>query len=308
MKYSIIIVVNEENPALPEYVAMIEDVCAGTGEPFEILLIANATENFLKSQMRRINFTANSIRAFALHKRASQAACLRCGLKESTGEIILACGSYQELTRGSFLSLLECQGDKVDMAVPRRVNRPDSYLSRLHSRLFNFMVRKITGVDFNDIGCNTKLFRREVAENLDIYGNMDRYLPIIAYNKGYRVKEVDSEYYEGYRGKTAYTPAAYLFRLIDMITLFFNMRYSRKPLRFFSLLGFIFMCIGSLLMVFIFGELFFWDTPIGNRPLLVVGLMAIALGAQVTSIGLIGEIIAFAYGRAKPEYNIEKVI
>lgn len=308
MKYSIIFLVDDENADFFQFVNTIAEVFSSRGESFEILLIANGTEKFLKNQMGKINIERNSLRAFALNRRASEAVCVKWGLSECTGRIIMTCASYQELSRESFIALLEYQTDQFDMAIPKRINRVDSYFSRFHSKLFNFIVKKITGADLNDIGCNTKLFRREVFENSEIYGNMYRFLPIIAISKGYRIREVDCEYFKGYKGRTIYTASAYLVRIIDILTLFFNTRYSRKPLRFFSSIGFIFMFVGSLLLACLGGQWIFLDTPIGNRPLLMIGLILIVLGTQVGGIGLIGEIIAFAYGRAKPEYNIEKII
>jgi hypothetical protein len=308
MKYSIIFLINEENACFFRFVNTIGEIFASRGESYEILLIANGTENILKRQMGQINVERNVLRAFALNRRASEAACVRWGLSECAGRIIMTCGSYQELSRESFITLLECQTDQFDVTIPKRINRVDPYFSRLHSKLFNFVVRKITGSDLNDIGCNTKLFRREVFENLEISGNMYRFLPIIALSRGYRVREVECDYYRDYRGRTFYNVYAYLVRIIDILTVYFNTRYSRKPLRFFSSIGLIFMILGFLLLAGIVGEWILFDAAIGNRPSLIIGLIFIVLGTQVGGIGLLGEIIAFAYGRNKPEYTVEKII
>ncbi len=308
MKYSIIFIVNDENAGFSQFVNTIGEVFSSRGESFEILLIANGTEQILKRQMGQISVEKVLLRAFALNRRASEAACVRWGLSECTGRIIMTCGSYQELSRESFITLLESQTDQLDVVIPKRINRIDPYISRIHSKFFNCVVKKITGSDLNDVGCNTRLFRREVFENLEISGNMYRFLPILALSRGYRVKEVECDYYKDYTGKTSYNAYAYLVRIIDILTVYFNTRYSRKPLRFFSSIGLILMILGFLILSGIVGQWILYDAPIGNRPSLIIGLILIVLGAQVGSIGLLGEIIAFAYGRNKPEYKIEKII
>jgi hypothetical protein len=308
MTYSVIFIVSEENPRFPHFVNTIGEVFSSRSESFEILLIANRTEQILKRQMEQIKLDKSLLRAFALNRRASDAACIRWALSECTGRIIMTCGSYQELSRESLITLLECPAEEFDVAMPNRIHRVDPYISRIHSKLFNGVVKKVTGFDLNDVGCNTRLFRREVFESLEISGNMYRFFPIIALSRGYRVKEVECDYYKDYTGKTSYNPYAYLVRMIDILTVYFNTRYSRKPLRFFSSIGLVFMICGILVLAGIAGQWIFYDAGIGNRPSLIIGLILIVLGAQVGSIGLLGEIIAFAYGRSKSEYSIEKVI
>ncbi len=137
---------------------------------------------------------------------------------------------------------------------------------------------------------------------------MYRFLSIVAARKGFKSKEVKCEHYQE-RGRTGfYSLPAYVERIIDIFTLYFNTRFTRKPLRFFSGLGAVFLVIGLLITSYVFVQKIFMGLPIGDRPLLLLAILFMVLGVQAASVGLLGEIIAFTHGRSSKEYNIEKQI
>jgi hypothetical protein len=157
-----------------------------------------------------------------------------------------------------------------------------------------------------------KVFRREVFEQTEVYGNMYRFLPILAQRKGFQVKEVMCEQYlkgpnEGFY-KDVQKLSNYFTRVIDILVLFFNTRFTKKPLRFFSAIGMVFFSIGLLITGYVFAQKLFLGHPVGDRPILLVAIMSMIMGVQVASAGLLGEIIAFTHGRHKKEYTIEKII
>jgi hypothetical protein len=137
---------------------------------------------------------------------------------------------------------------------------------------------------------------------------MYRFLPILAEKRGFKTKEVKCLHHQE-QGKTGfYSLFDYLTRLIDILTLYFNTRYSRKPLRFFSSIGIALLSIGLGTTAYPFIQRLFMGHPIGNRPVLFLGIFLMVMGVLVASAGLLGEIITFTYGRQKKEYAIEKVI
>jgi dolichol-phosphate mannosyltransferase len=169
-------------------------------------------------------------------------------------------------------------------------------------------MRFFVGAELHDFSCLVKVVRRAVLEETDLYGNMFRFLPVLAADKGFRVKEVPVQHLQE-RGKIGfYSVSDYITRLIDILTVFFNTRFTRKPLRFFSAIGIVFIFFGSLSLLLLFIERFFFSIPIGNRPLLFLSLLLTILGVLISSAGLLGEIIAFTNGRKKREYTIEKTI
>ncbi len=166
----------------------------------------------------------------------------------------------------------------------------------------------MVGGKIHDMGCNAKLIRREVLEDIELYGNMLRYLPALASQKGYKIKELECEQQKKPRKAKLYSIRLYLDRLVEIVNLFFSAKFSKKPLRFFSLVGSGFSIAGLAALLLVVFERLFSSLPIGNRPLLVVAVISIVLGAQFASFGLLGEIISFVHGRSHKEYTIEKMI
>jgi hypothetical protein len=174
--------------------------------------------------------------------------------------------------------------------------------------VFNALVRKITGSDVHDLSCTVKIFRREVLEETKIYGNMYRFLPLLASQKGFKNKEVKCQHQKE-RGKTGfYSIQEYLGRIIDICTLYFNTRFSRKPLRLFMNIGLTFLFIGFLIASYVLAQKIFLGNPVGGRPVLLLAILFMVLGVQAASVGLLGEIIAFTHGRKFKEFTIEKEI
>jgi hypothetical protein len=308
MKYSIIILLEEKNEDFSQFVQMLYETFSSRPDSFEIIILANGMEGFLKSQLEKLPELNCQITAFAFNKITTQAVCLKAGLKESKGEIIVVCGSYQQLTKNSFMHLLDSLDDETDIISPWRQQRVDPSFNRFQSRIFNILVKLFTRSDLNDLSCTVKIFRRKVIEDTKLYGNMYRFLPIIAQQKGFKNKEVKCEHYQE-RGKSGfYSLSEYLTRIIDIITLYFNTRFIRKPLRFFSTIGVIFVLIGIFITLFIFMQKIIMGYPIGDRPGLLMAILFMVLGIQAASVGFLGEIIVYTHGRETKEYNIEKVI
>jgi hypothetical protein len=137
---------------------------------------------------------------------------------------------------------------------------------------------------------------------------MYRFLPLLAEKKGFKTKEVKCRHFQE-RGKTGlYSLSEYIERILDIFILYFIMHFTRKPLRFFSLIGVMFSLIGFIIGVYVLSDKLIYGYPIGTRPFIILGFFLIVLGFQIAGMGLLGEIITFTYGRQKPEYTIEKEI
>ena len=308
MKYSVIVLLEESSEDFSWFIQTLYEIFSSKHKPFEILIVANGTEGFLKNELKNLKDCNDKLKAFTLNKKTPQSVCLKTGFKETKGEIIVVCGSYQQITRDSFIQLLDSLDNETDIISPWRQHRVDHSLNQFQSKMFNALVRKITKSNLHDLSCTVKIFRREVLEDTDLYGNMYRFLPILAEQKGYRHKEVKCEHYQE-RGKTGfYSLSEYFTRIIDILTLYFNTRFTRKPLRFFSAMGAIFLAFGFLITCYVFAQKIFMNYPIGGRPVLLLAILFMVLGVQAASVGLLGEIIAFTHGRQREEYTIEKKI
>jgi len=307
IKYSVIVLLEEEQEGFALLIRNLYELFSSRGEPFEIIIISNGAGGFLRNQLEYFR-GINKIQAFEFNSKVTEAACLKAGVKESAGEILFVCGSYQQLSIDSLSLLLDALEDGVDIVSPWRESRVDSSLNQLQSKVFNTLVRKITKSNLHDLGCTFKVLRRKVLEQTELYGDMYRFLPILSERNGFITKEVKCDHYQQ-RGRKGFQNLLLVIpRLIDILALFFNTRFSKNPLRFFSGFGFLFLIIGMLILSYVFIQRFFMGNPIGGRPGLLLALLFMILGIQSASVGLLGEIITFTHGRQKKEYVIEKII
>ncbi len=309
IKYSVIILLEENAEGFADFVIELYDVFSSRKDSFEILIIANGTEGFLKNESKFLSDYTKHIKFFALNRKTSQAVCLKAALKESKGDIIVICGSYRQIAKDSFIHLLDSLDEETDIISPWRINRVDPPLNQIQSEIYNMIVRKITNTDLHDLSCTVKIVRREVFEETELYGNMYRFLPVLASRKGFKFKEVQCEHSQE-RGKTGvYGFFLYFERIIDIFTLYFNIRFTRKPLRFFGTIGILFVLSGMLIILYILVQKTLMEFNAGNQAMLLwLGFLFLAFGVQLSGVGLLGEIIVFIQGRNLKEYNVSYIL
>jgi len=308
VRYAIIMILDEANPDFVEYLTTLIRLFSQRGDPFETVIIANGTEALLRGKLGELKALGVPIKCFCFHRMTAESVCLKVGLKESSGEMVFLTGSYQQIAEESLRALLEAMESETDAAIPWRQERVDPWLNRLQSRVFNGVVRVITKSGLQDLSCNTRIFRRRVLEEIEVYGGMFRFLPILASMKGYRNLEVKCRHFQERGKKGFYGFSDYVTRIVEIFTLFFNLRFTRKPLRFFNILGAIFLVFGLSAFVYVFVQKTIWGVPIGGRPVLLLGILFMVIGAQAASVGLLAEIVAFTHGRHKRDNLVEKII
>lgn len=303
--YSIIVLLEEDSPDFAAFVRGLHETVSARKRPFEILIVANGTEGLLRNVAPEFKELLADIKLFSLNRRTSQAVCLRAAAKEVRGDILVICGSYLQLTLDSLSRCLDELDAETDVVSPWRRKRVDPTFNQFQSRVFNRMVRWATGSAFNDLSCTVKIIRRDVFDEIDLYGNLYRFLPVLAERRGFSVKEVACEHYQE-RGKTGfYGFLDYFERIVDILTLYLTSRFLRKPLRFFGAVGMGFVGMGAALLLYLFMQRVFGINPLGERPvLLLISVLLLVLGGQSASVGLIGEILAFTQGRNIKEYAV----
>jgi len=158
------------------------------------------------------------------------------------------------------------------------------------------------------MGCGVRLFSKKVAQEVTIYGDQHRFLPLLVSQKGFRVAEVELPQSQSDMHKRLYTPGVYLRRLLDILTVFFLVKFTKKPLRFFGLIGSIIFILGLLFLAYVVFERLFFDLPLADRPALLLSSLLVVLGVQVFVLGLIGELVIFTHATELDEYEIEEII
>lgn len=304
--YSVIFLLDNFHPEFPQFVQEVYDLFISKNLSFEIIIMINGLDGFFTGQSQELEPVMSKGKVFFMNKKTSQSTCIQAGVKQCKGQIILACQGIQQINIQDIGFLLDSFDSNTDLIAPFRQKRIDPSINQIQSKIFNWIVKKLSKIEVHDLSCTIKLFRREIIENIPLYGNMYRFLPLFAFRNGYQVKEIPCQHHKEYQKTGLYSPSVYFAKLIDMVSLFFIFWHTRKPLRFFSFLGAITFFIGIFICLVITWQKIIMGYPVGDREILLIGILFMVFGLQIGSSGLLGEIIAFIYGRSQKDYWIEK--
>ena len=261
-----------------------------TGRTVELLVVAPASSRAQLAPLVPLVLAGAPIRLIEEPGVASEAALLRAGLSEAGGEIIFTLPAYRQVEATVLPELLQRLDAGADLVTVCRWPRRDAWVNRLQSRTFHAMVGGLANGKLHDIACGVRAMRREALATLPLYGDLARFLPVMAVHHGFDVAEVTAPQHREDMSARLYRPGVYLRRLLDVLGLFFVLRFTEKPLRFFGLLGSVCSLSGAVML---FGLLMIRMTGqgIGRRPSLLLATLIFVLGVQMIALGLIGELI-----------------
>lgn len=230
---------------------------------------------------------------------------LRIALGEARADRLLILTDDRRVDAASLPGVVVALAD-ADVVLGRRINRRDSFINRIQERAFNWLVAKLTSCRFSDLGSGVRALRREVLERVPLYGESYRFLPVLAKRDGFRVEERDVvPHAAGERGAQLQWPTVYLRRALDVFGLYFLVRFTEKPLRFFGLVGGLLAIVGAIVMAILFVQRIM-GTGIADRPLLLLGVLLLVLGVQVIALGLVGEIIVHTHASRTRRYRLAR--
>jgi hypothetical protein len=193
------------------------------------------------------------------------------------------------------------------MVIARRWPRHDSKLKRAQTITFHGILNFIAGCSFQDLGCGVRAFKKEIADEIPVYGDQHRFIPLLAERRGFRVKEVKVPQSNIDSAPTFYRSGTYLRRILDILTVFFLVKFTKKPLRFFGLIGSTIFAIGFLVLIYIISQRLFSGVALADRPALLLSSLFVVLGVQLIALGLIAELIIFTHAREIKEYTIDRI-
>lgn len=215
---------------------------------------------------------------------------LDAGFHHVTGDIIFTMDADLQDDPKEFARFLEKIEEGYDLVVGWKFNRLDPMEKKLPSKLFNKVTSKASGLNLHDFDCGFKCFRREVIESMDLYGELHRYIPVLAYRKGFRITEITVEHHKREHGKSKYGMERYMRGLLDFMTTTFLLKYKDRPMYFFGKVGLLFVFLGFIMCSYL-TVLWVMGERIGGRPLLILGVLCIIVGIQMISTGFIGNIL-----------------
>ena len=277
-----------------------------TGLTYEIIYVLDGEHTDVLEQLEKLQ-ESEKLSIITLAKMFGEATALTAAFSIASGDIFLTLPAYQQIETDEIPKLVAAIKDN-DMALARRWPRRDSMINRLQTRLFNFLLRLSTDLKIHDAGCSARAFTRKVIEEVQLYGDLHRFLPVMAHRQGFRVIELDVTQSEKDIHQRIYAPGLYVRRLLDLLTIFFLIKFTKKPLRFFGLVGTTLFSVGLITSLYLVGERLFLGISLADRPALILSSLLVVLGVQIIAIGLIGEIIIFTHAKDIKEYKIDKII
>jgi len=247
----------------------------------------------------------DGVRILRFAREFGETAALRLGIEKSRGDLVITLPAYFQVQPEGIQLLLDAVSDGADMVVANRSPRVDSWLNRMQSRAFHSIVGGISDQRFHDMACGVRAMRRTVAEALPLYGDLHRFIPALALREGFRVDEVAVPQHPGDARTRVYGPGVYLRRLLDIAAFFFLAKFTEKPLRFFGLVGSLFLAVGTVLSLVLFIQRV-EGQGIANRPALLLAVLFLALGVQLMGLGLVGEIIVHLRAPHRRAYRVRE--
>lgn len=274
---------------------------------FELVFVDDGSTDETYEKLVKMAKKDSRIHAVKMRATFGEGTALRVGLSHSSGDkIVYLCGRVR-VNPKEIPHFLEALDAGRDFVVGWRSPRRDSLLNRLVSRMFNRIVNLMSDVRLHDINSGMFVTRRSVLESISFHGEMYNFIPVLVRQQGYTVDELKVEQLPG-AFRNSKNPKAYLRRLLDIVTVFFLTRYSKKPIHFLGFVGMVFFLVGLGIEIYLFIYRILQYGAIAGRPLLLLGAILLVIGIQMISIGLLGEMIIFTHARDIEDYNIEEIV
>lgn len=280
-----------------------------TGKRFELVYVLDGEHVGTLKYLTEIASNEHRLRIVQLAKNFGEASALTAGFACTTGKVILTLPAYAQVEIAEIPRVLD-ELRNCDVAVATRVPRSAaaSRFNIIRRRLFHWLVRKATGESFSDMGCGVRALKRDVADELPIYGDQYRFFALLATRRGFKVNEVKVKENERDQVFDRHGITDYLARLLDIFAIVFLTRFTKKPLRFFGAIGSIIFAFGSIFLVYVIIQRLFFGVGLADRPALLLTSLMVVLGLQVFALGLLGELIIFTHAKEMKEYTIEKIV
>ena len=307
VELSIVIPVSERLNDVEELYREYKSAVAEAVTKFEFIYVLDGHFSAAATTLENLQKSGEPIIIIQLAKYFGQATAMTAGFDSSKADLVLTLPSFFQLASSEIPKLIRASAN-ADVVLAVRLDNEASKATRIQRRLFNSTVSKLTGMAFRDLGCGARVLRREVFEEIRSYGDQHRFMPLLASRAGFRVLEVEVASSRRDSRPKYYHPGIYARRALDIVTVFFLIKFTQKPLRFFGLIGSTVAAIGGFVTLYLVAQRLLGDTALADRPAFLLGVLFIVLGVQLFAIGLLGELIIFTRARQTKEYRIEKTI
>lgn len=303
---SVVITVMDEQENIQPLLSAVRSALEGID--FEIVLVDDGSTDL--TRQRILENTDERTLLVELRKNYGQSTAMTAGIDHTNGRFIALLDGDLQNDPTDIPQMLELlKKEEWDVVAGNRKNRKDGMvLRKVPSRIANALIRKMTGVYIRDYGCTLKVFRREIAEELGLYGELHRFIPVLAKLQGARITQVDVKHHPRIHGRSKYGLNRTFKVMSDLVLMVFMRKYLQKPMHLFGTLGFISLGLGILINIYLL-ILKIMGEDIGGKPLLILGLILLLGGIQFITIGIVADINTRTYfeSQGKKTYTVRKV-
>ena len=308
MDISVVIpVYNEEKNVLVLH-DKLSKVLKSLKKAYEIIFVDDGSTDKTYSNLTKIHKKNKNTKVIQFYRNFGKAAALSAGFEQSKGGIIITMDGDLQDDPKEIPRFIKKINEGYDLVNGWKHKRKDPLTKTLPSKIANFVTSYSTGAKLHDMNCGFKAYRREVTKSIKLYGDMHRYIPALAYSKGYRITEIKVDHHKRKYGSSKYGFVRLFRGLFDFITIKFLNDYIRRPMHFFGMIGGLLFVIGLVILTYLSILRLFYNILIGGRPLLLLGILLLILGFQFLSIGLIGEIFVNLSQEKEDVYNIKRIL
>ena len=302
---SVIVTVVERPEPLDALYREYAAVLAACGRSYEFIFVAHPFFHEMLEPVLALQQQGEPLRTIESPRSIGETALLRMGLADARGSIVITVPAYRQVQPSALRELLTAVDSGVDLSVARRWPRLDSKINRLQHLALHLTAGRLANGTLHDIACGVRAARRDVLQDIPLYGDFARFLPLLAIYNGYNVVEVASAQHPSDVPRRVYGAGVYVRRLIDILGLYFLLRFTEKPLRFFGLIGSVLTGVGGIALIVMFVQRLLGQ-PLGNRPLLLLAVLLATLGVQAIALGLVGEMIVHFNASRRRSYRLRE--
>jgi glycosyltransferase involved in cell wall biosynthesis len=307
MDISIVIPAYNEEESLQELIQKLSHTLQTLDKECEIIIVDDGSTDETLSTLKKLKRDVPLLKILSFRKNYGKSAALSEAFKWADGDYVITMDADLQDDPEEIPNLISTlESGNYDLVSGWKKKRHDPISKTIPSRIFNFVTSKITGIKIHDFNCGLKIYRKAVAKDLNIYGELHRFLPVLAHWNGFRVGELAIQHHARKFGKTKFGISRFFNGFFDLLTVIFITRYQTSPLHIFGLLGLLSALFGFAIEIYL-TILWFMGKGIGNRPLFFLGILAIIVGIQFIVFGLLGEMITARFAE-QTNYSFKEKI
>jgi glycosyltransferase involved in cell wall biosynthesis len=308
---SVVIPIYNEEENIKELHRRLSDVLPAITENYEILFVDDGSTDSSFAILKELNREDKSVKVLKFRRHFRQSAAIAAGFDYSNGDLVITMDGDLQNDPGDIPKLIdELKKGDYDVVCGWRFDRADTKLKILFSKMANRLRRRFTNEDIHDSGCTLRVYKKECTTDLELYGEMHRYIPALLLWKGYKIGEVKVKHHERRHGKTKYSWRRIIKGFLDLIVVIFWQKYSARPIHVFGGLGLLLSVVGGIISLYMVISRLFFGMGLADRPLFLVSIFMIIVGVQFVVTGVLADIMLKVYygQKERKPYLVEMVV